>query len=526
MATVLLAEATPIVRYALRGIVEELGHQIVGEAADVPPALALVRSNAPDLVILDLALPGVGGMDLLRRIKSRNERQRVLVYSRQSAEQFAPLCFQAGANGFVSKDEEVASLRKAIIDVLAGRAFFSREHMLPGSGNELERLTPRELAVLQLLAEGNSNLHIAEQLLISFKTVSTYKKRLQEKLRAGSTVELADIARRNGLVPGEIVAEVPQGEVGLLRKLVDASPNPMFMRDKDGLLQFCNQRFLDYYHLTAEEAVGSPLADARWFPQEIRERLPESFRQRVRAGEPAAETTYLTVAGEQRCVYLWIVPYRDESGQVVGLFGGLQDITESEQQLLELRDRLLAAESQASRLLEGWEACVEEVTQLLGGLGLHPATPGLATLSERLQRLRRTCDLQYGPLPMVPEPCDLLVLLTRLLEVRPSTQLVVLRKDATRVWLDIRAFHEWLGVAVGLFSSQEVMSTELAMQLSRRGYLLMRIRMSGLAAPISVINLIHCRRLAEQLDGVFRHAGERERLEVEFELELPLASVS
>lgn len=526
MATVVLAEATPIVRYALRDIVQALGHQVVGEAADVPPALALVRSTKPDLVMLDLALPGVGGMDLLRRIKARDDQQRVLVYSRQSAEQFAPLCFQAGADGFVGKDEEVAALRKAISDVLAGRAFFKREHMLPGSGNELERLTPRELEVLQLLAEGNSNLRVAEHLLISFKTVSTYKKRLQEKLRVGSTVELAEIARRNGLLPGEAQAEEQTGDMSLLRLLVDASPNPMFVRDTEGRLLFCNRPWLDYYRISAEEALGSLLADTRWFPVEVRDEMPEAFRKRIRDGAPASRIQKLTVFGEQRCAHFWIVPYRDAQGEVLGLLGGLQDITENENQLMGLRNRLLAAEAQTHRLLEAWEAALEELTQLLGGLGLHPATPGLANLSERLQRLQRTCALQHGPLPSGPEPCDLLEFLQRLLISRPSVQIKVVRADSTQVWLDTRVFREWLGAALGLFLSQEPLNIEVTLQDRGQAFLLVQIRMRGVAALGSVINLTHCQRMAEQLEAAFRHSGEADRLLLELELELPLGSSS
>ncbi|MCP8467016.1 response regulator [Pseudomonas sp. ZM23] len=522
MATILLVDVTPIVRHALRGILEELRHEVVSEAEDVPGALMQLRSVVPDLVILDLALPGVGGMDLLRRIKNRNERQRVLVFTRQGVEQFAPLCFQAGADGFVSKDEEVGALRKAISDVLAGRAYFTREQMQPGTGNELARLSTRELAVLQLLAEGNSNLHIADQLLISFKTVSTYKRRLLEKLHAGSTVELAEVARRNGLIPGEAVPEAPTGDMGLLHKLIDASPNPMYVRDEEGRLLFCNQKFLDYYRISAEEALGSGIADTRWFPPDVRERLPEAIRRRVSEGVPTANTMHVEIFGERRVIYFWIVPYRDDSGHFVGLLGGLQDVTENEVQLTHLRDRLLVAESQVGRLLELCEASLQEIGQLLGGLGLHPSTPGLATLSERLQRLQRICDLQAGPLPMRPEPCELPEFLRRQLATRPAVQLSVQRLDASRAWLDLKVFREWLASALALFVPDTSLHVRLTTQTRGRGYLLVRLQLDGEAAYGSVINLTLCQRMAEQLEAVFRHSGADEQLALELDMELPL----
>ncbi|MDF3934475.1 response regulator [Pseudomonas citronellolis] len=528
MSTVLLADATPIVRSALRDLLQQMGHQVSAEAADSPTALSLAREHRPDLVILELALPGAGGLDLLRRLKARDPTQRVLVYSRQSASHFAPLCFQAGAGGFVSKQEDLGELRRAIVDVLAGRAHFAREHMEQGSGDELGRLTPRELSVLQMLAEGQSNQRIADSLLISFKTVSTYKTRLLEKLHVGSNVELAEIARRNGLVPGGqatggAAREGVSEEAGLLRQLVDSAPDPMFVRDVTGRLLLCNQRFLDYYRISAGEALGSSLADARWFPPEVRERLPISWQRRVREGVPVAERGRVEVYGDTRVLHFWMVPYRGESGQFVGLLGGIRDVTESEQHLAELRDRLLAAESQSRRLLESWEASLAELAELLGGLGLHPATPGLARLSERLDRLRRTCDLEEGPLPSAPEPCELPALLTRLLAARPGARLVISRLEATRVWLDVRAFRELLGSTLALFQGEpQALELDLATQAASRGYLQVRLRLRGAAGLASVINLTHCQRLAERLGVILQYAADADdALVVELELELP-----
>lgn len=534
MSRVLLADATPIVRAALRVMLEGMGHEVAGEAEDVPSALGLARGQAVELVILELALPGAGGLDLLRRLRARDGALKVLVYSRLNAEHFAPLCFQAGASGFVAKRDDLAMLRKAVAEVLAGRVHFAREHMQPGNGHELARLTPRELAVLQLLAEGQSNLRIAEQLLISFKTVSTYKARLLEKLHVKSNVELAEIARRNGLVPGAgsqagVVQAEPTGELALLRRLVDASPTAMFVRGPDGRLLFCNQRFLDYYHLSPDEALSGGFADAHWFNPEHREQLSERYRELLESGEPRTYVSTAAVLGQSRTMLIWAMPYRNGEGEVVGVFGSLQDITESEEQLIELRDRALAAEAMTRRQMLNWDAALGELADLLAALpptGDARMGEGLARLSERIGRMQRIRALFEGQVRSHAEPCDLPRLIDRQLAGRGA--LALPRIDLATVWLDTALFGEWLESALTQFDHAVPAGTEASfcLQSSGRGHQQARLTLRGTASPAaaSAIDRTHCQRLAEYLEGVYREVREADgALLIELELELPVA---
>ncbi|MDD2047753.1 response regulator [Pseudomonas putida] len=531
MATVLIADAMPIVRSALRNLLADMGHPDVEEAADVPTALTLTRQSNPQLVILELALPGPGGLDLLRRLRARDGSQKVLVYSHQNPAHFAPLCFQAGASGFVGKLEDMTSLRKAIADVLAGRGHFAREYMQPGGGSELDNLTPREAAVLQLIAEGRSNLRIADELSISFKTVSTYKAHLLEKLHVSSNVELADIARRNGLVAGQepaagaLTADAIPAELGLLRNLVDAAPNPMFVRTTEGRLLFCNQKFLDYYRITAEEALGSGFAEARWFSPAVRKMLPEGFARIALEGVPMAVTTRVEIFGEARVMHFWMVPYRDSQGHACGVLGGLQDITDSEGQLVNLRDRWLAAQAQAQQQADFYEASLNELAGCVTALALHPATPGLSSLSNRLKRLQRLYLLQEGSGAPPVQVCDLPAFIGRCLIGHPQSLFGIHRIDTRWVWLGTEAFSDWMTTAIGLFQvdSDNPVWINLQMCVRGQGQVQARLELSGQAGPQSIIDLNHCQRVAQYLQGKFVHGSHEQRLAIELELNLPQA---
>ncbi|MBB4864104.1 PAS domain S-box-containing protein [Pseudomonas nitritireducens] len=530
MARVLLADATPIVRDALRTLLEDMRHEVVAEAVDVPTALSLARETRPELVILELSLPGAGGLDLLRRLRAREARQKVLVYTRQNPAHFAPLCFQAGAAGFVGKDQDTALLRKAIADVLAGRGHFAREYMQPGAGDALASLTPRELAVLQLIAEGHSNVRIAEQLRINFKTVSTYKAHLLEKLHVGSNVELAEIARRNGLVAGypggAAVSEALPAELGLLRDLVDAAPNPMFVRNIEGRLLFCNQRFLDYHHTSAEVALSASLADSPWLPAEYRESLPQRFEQMIHDGVPVQGVRRMVVQGQVRVVHIWMVPCRDSSGQPSGVLGGLQDVTDSEEQLIEWRDRALAAEGRLHRSREIGTAALEELSARLAALELHPATPGLAGFSQALEQFKSTCDpRQDTPMPAL-EPCDPLLLIQAVLANHPGSRLDNRCIQPLRGWLDAGLLRAWMNAALGLLVAgpDGALTVMLDAKATRQGQVLMRLELNGPGGQPSIVLQQYALRVAERLSARMGIERGSERVTIDLELEFALAA--
>src|SRR5262245_34566099 len=190
MSTILIADRFPVIRQALRSVLERAGHQIIGEADNGPEALMFCRERNPDLMIIELSIPRLGGLDVLRRLRASASPVKILVYSSQEVDLYASRCFQFGADAFVSKRESMEELQGAVSAVLHGRSYFpseaihSSEAVVVSASGEFDagQLSSRELTVLRLLAQGLSNQQIADQLALSYKTVSTYKVRLQQKL--------------------------------------------------------------------------------------------------------------------------------------------------------------------------------------------------------------------------------------------------------------------------------------------------------------------------------------------------------
>ena len=209
MHSVVIVDDHPAIRIAVRASLESSGNfQVVGEADNGPRALELIREHRPALAILDLGIPKVSGLELMERLKVTHPALKVLVLSGQDEAIFATRAIQAGANGFLSKTEGMNKLVDSARAVLAGYSTFPTSALVsltsPAGTTPAElvnSLSNRELTVLQQLASGKSNKEIADALLISNKTVSSFKTRLFEKLGLSSLVELVDFARKNHLVP-------------------------------------------------------------------------------------------------------------------------------------------------------------------------------------------------------------------------------------------------------------------------------------------------------------------------------------
>ncbi len=187
-------------------LLENQNYKIVGESDNGVDAMQLVREAKPDLVILDISIPKLDGLEVLSRLQSMGLPLKVLVLTAQSPALFALRCMQSGASGYVCKQEELGELLSAIKAVLSGYNYFPNQALTQTAHEEnsdLERfrlINDRELMVLQLFAQGRSNKDIARGMFLSNKTVSTYKKRLMQKLQVETLVELIDIAKRNALV--------------------------------------------------------------------------------------------------------------------------------------------------------------------------------------------------------------------------------------------------------------------------------------------------------------------------------------
>ncbi|KWB53244.1 hypothetical protein WL37_05250 [Burkholderia ubonensis] len=169
--------------------------------------MTLLREHPIELAILDIEIPGGDGLRLLKRIRAEGLKTRVLIFSAMDEGIYSVRASKAGANGFLSKRNDIAQILIAVKTILSGYLFFPAEagsalyhDRTRKSANRTGGLTDRELTVLRGLARGSSNRQIGEDLCISNKTVSTYKSNIFEKLGVSSVVGLADYARRNGLI--------------------------------------------------------------------------------------------------------------------------------------------------------------------------------------------------------------------------------------------------------------------------------------------------------------------------------------
>jgi len=208
MTTVFIVDDHPVIRLAIRMLLEHEGYEIVGETDNGVDAMQMVRECVPDLIILDISIPKLDGLEVLARFNAMNSTLKTLVLTAQSPTLFAMRCMQSGAAGYVCKQEELSELVSAIKAVFSGYNYFPSQALTPerhedGDCSEIELfklVNDRELMVLQLFAQGKTNNEIAKGMFLSNKTVSTYKKRLMQKLKANSLVDLIEVAIRNSLV--------------------------------------------------------------------------------------------------------------------------------------------------------------------------------------------------------------------------------------------------------------------------------------------------------------------------------------
>ena len=352
MGTVLLVDHLPIVRNGLRALLERAGHTVLAEVDNGQDALMQCRQLHPDVVIIELLVPRLGGLDLLRRLRASHEGIKLLVYSVQEASLYATRSLQAGADAYVSKTDAVPELESALLALSHGRRYFPPEvtrqdaqSMRAEGESELEQLSGRELTVLQMFSQGLNNKDIAEQLSLSYKTVSTYKARLHQKLKVSSDFQLLEVARTFGLVAGEDPSVAQESfldpqllrEYDLLRALLDSAPYPMFVRDLEGRLLMCNRRYLAYTGESFENIRGTTLAQAKWLPAQMRQDSEMRLREAVIRQESFMAEAVFENDGISNVMYVWCTPFRNEAGELVAMFGGMRDLTERDRLLTTLR---------------------------------------------------------------------------------------------------------------------------------------------------------------------------------------------
>jgi DNA-binding NarL/FixJ family response regulator len=203
MTNLILVDDHPLMRKGLvRTIENEVDLNVVGQMSSAEEALEQVEDLDPDLAIIDISLPGMSGMELIKHLQSRLPDLKLLVVSRHDETLYAERCIRAGAKGYVMKQEAGDVMVQAIRKVLNGRIFVSEEinerllQSMAEGGRErimqspLEVLSDRELEVFELTGKGQSTRDIAERLHLSVKTVESYRARIKDKLNLDSGNEL------------------------------------------------------------------------------------------------------------------------------------------------------------------------------------------------------------------------------------------------------------------------------------------------------------------------------------------------
>ena len=210
---IIIAEDHTILREGLRALLSSNPNlEIVDEARDGQEAIRAVEKHRPDLVLIDLSMPRMNGLEALTEIKKQHPETKVVVLTVHKTEEYVLAALERGANGYVLKDADHAELRLALEQVLAGKRYLSPgisqqviEGYLDGrkqpkAGSAWESLTDREREVLKLIAEGYKNKEIAAFLFISLKTVEKHRTNLMNKLDLHNTAALTSLAIEKGLV--------------------------------------------------------------------------------------------------------------------------------------------------------------------------------------------------------------------------------------------------------------------------------------------------------------------------------------
>ncbi|MGQ7793640.1 response regulator [Faunimonas sp. B44] len=213
--TILLVDDHPVVREGYRRLLERHpGFRVVAEAADAAEAYRLYRHHSPGVVVMDLSLQGVGGLEALRRIRQWNGEARILVFTMHQSASFALKAFEAGALGYVTKSSAPDELVGAIEAVSRGSRAMSldiardiAEERVSNQPSPIEQLSPRETEILRLFASGIPADEIATQLCLSLKTVQNYHYQIKSKLNAKTDAGLVWLAIEAGMIRSEARAE-------------------------------------------------------------------------------------------------------------------------------------------------------------------------------------------------------------------------------------------------------------------------------------------------------------------------------
>lgn len=205
---VLLVDDHTVVRSGLCRLLEQhSGINVVAEAESGEQAYQVFGEYLPDVTVMDLSMPGMGGLEAMRRILARYRTARVLIFSMHENAAFAMQTLKSGARGYVAKTGSFDELVKAVVEVARGKSYISTSiaqkialQTVIGDGDLISQLSPREFEVFRLFAEGKNAEEIAEVLKISQKTVANYHTLVKQKLGLSNPVEMVRFAIKHGLI--------------------------------------------------------------------------------------------------------------------------------------------------------------------------------------------------------------------------------------------------------------------------------------------------------------------------------------
>ena len=209
MITVLLTDDHELVRTGIRRLLEDSKQvSIIGEADCGEKSIQLAQQHQPDVILMDVNMPGIGGVEACRRILQRNPRQKIIVLTVHNEQTFPKRMLEIGARGYLTKECGVDEMIEAIRQVHAGNSYIATSiaqqlalSLLPGNDvNPIDKLSRHEFQVMLMISQGLTNARISDKLCLSPKTISTYRMRLLEKLDAHNEVDLIKIAVEQGMV--------------------------------------------------------------------------------------------------------------------------------------------------------------------------------------------------------------------------------------------------------------------------------------------------------------------------------------
>jgi two-component system, NarL family, invasion response regulator UvrY len=210
---ILLVDDHDLVRLGINRLLSDIkGFNIVGEAKSGEEAIEQVNKLRPDVVLMDVKMPGMGGLEATKRIVKQHPKIKVLVVTVYGDEPYPSRVLQAGATGYMTKGASVEEMVQAIKSVYSGKRYLSPEvaqqlalkHLTHQDESPFESLSERELQVLVMITSGQKVQEIADQLYLSPKTVNSYRYRLFEKLNVDTDVELTHLAIRHKLIAMEV----------------------------------------------------------------------------------------------------------------------------------------------------------------------------------------------------------------------------------------------------------------------------------------------------------------------------------